>query len=195
MERPYHHGNVRAAMLDAAVEAIAAEGPAAVSMRELARRVGVSHGAAAHHFGDKTGLLTAVAAEGFRLLAAGLTAAWAQRQAFADVGLAYARFAEQHPAHFELMFRPDQYRGDDPALVAAKTEAGAALYGSATEVADAAGGDAVVAATAGWAYVHGIATLWRNGNLPPELGADLASVTVRLLPLLFQGSATAQPPR
>jgi AcrR family transcriptional regulator len=67
--RPYHHGDLRRALLEAAVQAIAEVGPAAVSLRDLARRVGVSHAAPAHHFGDKAGLLTAVAADGFRRLA------------------------------------------------------------------------------------------------------------------------------
>ena len=64
---PYHHGNLRRALLDAALESIAAAGPAALSLRELARRVGVSHAAPAHHFGDKAGLLTALATEGYRV--------------------------------------------------------------------------------------------------------------------------------
>ncbi len=68
-DRPYHHGDLRQAVLDAAVAAITEAGPAAVSLRELARRAGVSHAAPAHHFGDKAGLLTALAAEGYDLLA------------------------------------------------------------------------------------------------------------------------------
>ncbi|MYW35224.1 helix-turn-helix domain-containing protein, partial [Streptomyces sp. SID2119] len=63
-ERTYHHGDLRRAILSAALDAIAAEGPAALSLRDLARRAGVSHAAPAHHFKDRTGLLTAVATEG-----------------------------------------------------------------------------------------------------------------------------------
>jgi len=66
--RPYHHGDLRPALLRAAVEAIGQVGPAAMSLREVARRAGVSHAAAAYHFGDKAGLLTAVAAQGYRML-------------------------------------------------------------------------------------------------------------------------------
>src|SRR5215469_4541877 len=66
--RPYHHGNLRPALLAAAVEAIEEASPATVSLREVARRAGVTHAAAAYHFGDKAGLLTAVAAGGYRLL-------------------------------------------------------------------------------------------------------------------------------
>lgn len=190
--RPYHHGNVRAAMIDAAVAAIVDGGPAAVSMRELARRVGVTHGAAAHHFGDKTGLLTAVATEGFRLLASTLREAWERSGEFRAVGVAYVAFAVDHPAYFELMFRPEQYRTDDPALAEARAAAGQVLYESADDVADAAGGDVLLAGTAGWAYVHGIATLWSNRNLPPVLGDDPVALTEQLTTLLFQKSAAAR---
>ena len=70
--RPYHHGDLPRALLEAALQAIVEVGPAAVSLRDLARRTGVSHAAPAHHFGDKAGLLTAVATDGFRRLAATL---------------------------------------------------------------------------------------------------------------------------
>src|SRR3954451_6173243 len=61
----YHHGNLRRVLLDTALEAIATDGVAALSLRDVARRAGVSHAAPAHHFGDKRGLLTAIAIEGF----------------------------------------------------------------------------------------------------------------------------------
>ena len=68
-ERPYHHGDLRRALLAAALDVIATDGPAALSLRDLARRAGVSHAAPAHHFRDRTGLLTAVAVEGYGMLA------------------------------------------------------------------------------------------------------------------------------
>jgi AcrR family transcriptional regulator len=82
----------------------------------------------AHHFGDKAGLLTAVAAQGYDLLADTLNAA--QRAGdFLDVGVAYVRFAIEHRAHFEVTFRPDLYHPDDPAVMAARHRAADALYG------------------------------------------------------------------
>ena len=66
---PYHHGDLRRTLLDTALDAVAEHGPAALSLRDVARRAGVSHAAPAHHFGDKTGLLTALAAEGWSGLA------------------------------------------------------------------------------------------------------------------------------
>lgn len=190
--RPYHHGHLRAALLDAAVDAIAESGAVGISLRDLARRVGVTHGAAAHHFGDKAGLLTALAARGFEALADKLDEAWHQAGDFAAVGVAYVAFAADHPAHFEVMFTPALYRTGDPDVEAARGRAGAVLYRSAATVADAAGGDAARAAVAAWAYVHGIATLWREGNLPPPFGDDPVALTRDTAPLLFQRSAAAR---
>ena len=190
--RSYHHGNVREEALRAALDVIAESGTAAVSLRELARRVGVTHGAAAHHFGDKTGLLTALASEGFRRLADALQAAWDEHGDFGQVGVAYVRFAVEQPAYFDVMFRPELYRADDPEVLEARLASGAVLYRSAEQVADAAGGDTAVAGVAAWAYVHGIATLWRDGNLPPGLADDPVGLAERIGPLLFQASAAAK---
>src|SRR5215213_4055244 len=104
--RPYHHGDLPRALLEAAVEAIAEVGPAAVSLRDLARRVGVSHAAPAYHFGDKAGLLTAVAADGFERLAATLRQAYQTTGSFLEVGVAYVRFAVTHRAQLEVRFPP-----------------------------------------------------------------------------------------
>ena len=190
--RPYHHGNLRDELLQAALAAIEEKGPAAVNLRELARRVGVTHAAPAHHFGDKTGLLTAVAAEGLRLLDHELRTAWERTGSFLEVGLAYVRFATEHRAHFEVVFRPELYRTDDPEVVAAQEAATAILVGSAAEVTDATGGDQAGALVAGWALMHGLATLWLNGNLPPELGSDPVELARRIGVYLFQASEAAR---
>src|SRR3954471_14192155 len=129
--RPYHHGDLRRAVLAAGAEAIGGSGPAALSLRELARRAGVSHAAPAHHFGDKAGLLTAVAAEGYALFADALEAAGDD---FHDVGLAYIRFAVDHRAHFEVMFRPELYRAGDPEVAAARSRADRILVRGARSV-------------------------------------------------------------
>src|SRR4051794_30389297 len=118
--KPYHHGRLRQAVLEAAIEEIEAVGPAAVSMREIARRADVSHAAPAHHFGDKAGIFTAIATEGYRLLTEATSAAAVGDGALVQGGLAYVQFAVTHRAHFEVMFRPDLYRPDDPDLVAAR---------------------------------------------------------------------------
>ena len=99
----YHHGDLRAAVLQAAGEILETEGLSGLSLREAARRAGVSHNAPYRHFADRESLLAALAAEGFGLLAA------AQREAAAKIGLrgmgeAYVRFALAHPERFQLMF-------------------------------------------------------------------------------------------
>jgi AcrR family transcriptional regulator len=185
--RPYHHGDLPQALLEAAVEAIAEVGPAAVSLRDLARRTGVSHAAPAHHFGDKAGLLTAVAADGFRRLAATLRQTYQATGSFLEVGVAYVRFAVTHRAHFEVMFRPELYRTDDPELIRARDAARAMLYPPAAEAATTSdsGGDDVRAGVAAWSLVHGLATLWLNHNLPPQLGDDPEQITREVAHYLF----------
>lgn len=162
--RPYHHGNLRRALLDAAVEVIAENGADGLRLRDLANRTGVSHGAPAHHFTDRAGLLTALAAEGYGLLGDVLERA-RDEGGFLGVGLAYVRFALDHPAHFEVMFRPSLYRADDPAVVAARSRTSSALYGSAATVR--AGHAPAQVGLAGWCLMHGLATLWLAGNLGP----------------------------
>jgi len=181
-DRPYHHGQLRQAILAAAVDALAESGPARLSLRELARRAGVSHAAPAHHFGDKAGLLTAVAAEGYTLLAEALTAAQQHAGDFLDVGVAYVRFAVEHRAHFEVMFRPELYHPDDPALAAARQRAADALYGGVGSVAAARRGPDVPVA----GLVHGFATLWLNHALPPGLGDDPQRAARAVAAILFR---------
>jgi AcrR family transcriptional regulator len=170
--RPYHHGDLRPALLRAAAGTIDDVGAAAMSVREVARRAGVSHTAATYHFGDKAGLLTALAAEGYRLLGEALAEAQREHRSFLEVGVAYVRFAVTHRAHFEVMFQPALLRADDPALQDAKRRTAALLYGTAE-----ADEQQIVAGVAAWSLVHGLATLWLNGNLPPRLGDDPAAIT------------------
>ena len=159
---PYHHGDLRRALLASTIEVLDEVGPAGLSLREVARRAGVSHAAPAHHFGDKVGLLTAVAAEGHRLLAQELAATSERTGSFLEVGVAYVRFALHHRAHFDVMYRPELCRPDDPALLDALAASAAQLYPPAGSV------DRAVAA---WSIVHGFATLWLNGVLP-DMGED-----------------------
>ncbi|MFB7516406.1 TetR/AcrR family transcriptional regulator [Streptomyces sp. NPDC056144] len=165
--KSYHHGDLRHAVLAAALDVIASDGPAALSLRDLARRAGVSHAAPAHHFGDRTGLLTAIAAQGYDLLAQTLAGTPELRER----GVRYVRFAADHPAHFQVMFQPDLLRADDPDLVAAKARASEELRAG---VADLAGTSAVPdareAGIAAWSLAHGFATLVLTGNVDAALG-------------------------
>jgi AcrR family transcriptional regulator len=189
--RPYHHGDLRRVLLEEAVASLRESGPAALSLRDLARRAGVSHAAPAHHFGDKRGLLTAVAAEGFRRLAASLGATYEATRDFAEVGVAYVTFAVEERPYFDVMFRPDLYDPDDPELVAARSASGAALYGPAATVSDAP----LEAGIAAWSLVHGLATLGLAGNLPPEVGGDLPAAARQVAGYLFRAPARDEAPQ
>ena len=171
-ERPYHHGDLRRALLERAIEVIDDVGPGAMSMREVSRRAGVTHAAATHHFGDKAGLLTAIATEGYELLGRALREARERERNFLEVGVAYVRFAVEHRAHFEVMFRPELYHQDNEQLEAAKAITAGMLYGS-DNATDAQLADGVAA----WAIVHGVAALWLDGNLPERLGDDPEQIT------------------
>jgi len=143
-----------------------------MSLREVARRAGVSHAAAAYHFKDKAGLLTAVAAQGYRMLTDELRTARDDHRSYLEVGVAYVRFAVGHRAHFEVMYRPELYRPDDPDVRDARAGAAALLYGTASpDISQLAAG------AAAWSLVHGIATLWLNGNFPEQLGRDPEEAT------------------
>jgi AcrR family transcriptional regulator len=193
--RRYHHGDLRRALLDAAVAAITERGPTALSLREVARRVGVSHAAPIHHFGDKPGLLTAVAEQGYRLLAQELRSAWENTGSFLEVGVAYVRFAVRRRAHFEVMYRPDLYRPEDPALVAAKRAAAGLLYGPVASVgAEDQGFDQRLAGLAAWSLVHGLATLWLNGNLPDTVGDDPEATARAVARQLFASPSRGRSP-
>jgi AcrR family transcriptional regulator len=184
--RSYHHGNLRSVMMEAAAEAIRESGCASLSLRELARRAGVSHAAPAHHFGDKAGLLTAIAAEGFNLLADTLTNALEQTGSLLEMGVAYVHFATTHPAHFEVMFRTDVYHPDDGDVIVARERATRALsVGVATRLSDGSTGrEARLAGLAAWSIVHGFATLWLGQALPADIGSepeDAARAVIRRL--------------
>jgi AcrR family transcriptional regulator len=140
-------------------------------MREIARRAGVSHAAPAHHFTDKIGIFTAVAAEGFRLIADAIAPIAAQPDGFIQGGMAYIRFAIEHRGHFEVMFRPDLHRTTDPDLVAARDTAFRVLYDSGRAAADESD-DVMALVVAGWSAAHGFATLLLHANLHDRLGAD-----------------------
>ena len=185
-DRPYHHGNLRSALLAATVEEIAAVGTAGVSLRALARRAGVSHAAPTHHFGDKRGLFTALAAEGFALLHARTAAQLGQPGALIETGLRYIEFALDHPAHFEVMFDTTLVDPLDPDLVRERGTTFDVLYQAlrtGTGVADEA--EVVAQGMAAWVMVHGVATLWLSGNLPYDRDSRLVrSVVTELAPAL-----------
>jgi AcrR family transcriptional regulator len=187
---PYHHGDLRAALLVAAEAELAEAGIEAFSLRQVARRAGVSHAAPAHHFGDVQGLLTALAAEGYRRFLATQAAHEARaapdaRAQLVAAGCGYVDFAIGRPALFRLLFgssRPDY--GDVHLQAAAE-----AAYAHLVAQVAAAGGRDMTDIAAVWATAHGVADLIATGRLKPfdQLSRDardaaVAAIIARSLP-------------
>jgi AcrR family transcriptional regulator len=174
----YHHGDLPAALLKAVESAVAECGVSGVSLRDVARRAGVSHSAPAHHFGSKAGLLTAFATAGYELLAHSVLAEVAfshpadEASELAALGRGYVHFALGHPSHFEVMFRMDVLNREDPAFVAA-SESAYGLLTATIERCRAAGRlhgrSAEVVAVSAWSLVHGLAALWLSGRLSERI--------------------------
>lgn len=167
----YHHGDLADALIDATVEILADKGPAQLSLREIARVAGVSHGAPAHHFGGKAGLLTAVATRGHRLLARMLnesqSSGQSAEQRLLAAGEAYIRFAVAEPALFAIMFQSDQINQEDPEFRSAGEVSRGILLSCVQELLPhkSLGGrnhNAILIAL--WSQVHGFASLWLAGN-------------------------------
>lgn len=162
----YHHGNLKAALILAADDIIRDKGIEGFSLREAARRAGVSIGAPAHHFGSAMGLLTEVALLGYDSLGAALNAAPPSDDPVADLNclaLAYVKFALAHSGRFRLMFRPDLVDRDDPRYTAASTQA---LSGFAAAITRHKGPspDSMAQIFTIWSTVHGMANLVLDGK-------------------------------
>jgi len=169
----YHHGDLRAALLRAAEEELARTGIEGFSLRAVAKRAGVSHAAPAHHFGDVKGLLTALAAEGFRRFLETQKQVMAQsapdpRSQLAAAGLGYVRFAQASPALFRLIFSSDRPEFSNEELAHASGESYDMLV---RQVHAATGRDpnfdpqALQDLQAVWATAHGLADLLAAGRL------------------------------
>lgn len=161
----YHHGDLRRTLLTAASSAIDDDGVARLSLRALAKRAGVSNAAPTYHFGDKAGLLTALAVEGHDLLADALSET-GETLSLVDMGVAYVTFALDHPSHFSVMFQPQLLRAGDSELNRAQGRSKAALAdGTARALEDAGGETSADAQLAAWSLVHGFATLVLSGAI------------------------------
>jgi AcrR family transcriptional regulator len=186
MTRPtYHHGDLRAAILTEAARLVAERGADRVSLRELARDAGVSHAAPAHHFIDRRGLFTALAAQGFELLASALAEA---RPRFLDAALAYVRFAIEHPGHYRVMFDKSLVDPSNRELAAAQAAAGAELSQGVASLPDPhAKADPAGAELAAWSLVHGFSMLWLNDAVNARLkGTDPMATVERIATMLFE---------
>lgn len=184
--KPYHHGNLRAALLKAALRLISEVGPTAFTLREVARRAGVSHNAPYRHFRDREELMAAVSTEGYGELTRTMQEAVEQESnslaRLQQAGLAYVKFALRRPEHFTVMFdapaskpseklcfNPSKMKIKYPEAAEAAEESFRTLM-TLVEVCQREGvlpaGDSKQLALLAWSMVHGIAKLAITGRFP-----------------------------
>jgi AcrR family transcriptional regulator len=172
-KRGYHHGNLREALVEAAMALIAESGPAGFTIAEAARRAGVSPAAPYRHFRDAEGLLAEVALRGFDALSLSLARAWRDGkpepiQAFENIGRAYLTFARAEPAFYAAMFEARINAEAHPGLLTASERAFAVLRGAAETITAAAPKPgrppALMVALHVWAMAHGVASLFGRGD-------------------------------
>lgn len=179
--RRYHHGDLRAAVLRAAGEVLAEAGPDAVSLREVARRAGVSHAAPYRHFPDRESLLAELAAEGFEELGRRAD----QAEGLAAFGRLYVDYALEAPGRFALMFSAQLERGRHARLAQAsaalKQRLESAIAVTATD------SDQQIAATAAWSLVHGLAHLLLAERLGPLTERDREALVIGITELFGRG--------
>jgi AcrR family transcriptional regulator len=164
--RPYHHGDLRRALIDAASRLLEAEGPSALSLRAVAREAGVSPAAPYHHFKDKGELLEAVAGEGWTLLDSAISKARAEAATPADaldeIGVAYVCFARENPAIYRVMYDtardkeafPDGMEGNEDSAYCKVRDTFVDAGASPNDVQELE-----LATTAAWCSAHGLAEM------------------------------------
>jgi len=184
--KPYHHGNLREALLNAALRLISEVGPTAFTLREVARRAGVSHNAPYRHFKDRDELMAAVSTQGYEELTRALLDAGEQESGslarLKAAGLAYVKFALRRPEHFTVMFdapasKPSEKLCFNPAKMKTKypqvAEAAEQSFRTLMNYVAACqqdgvlpSGDTKELALLAWSVVHGIAKLAITGRFP-----------------------------
>ncbi len=198
-ERSYHHGNLKSSLIEAGIQALQTVRPDELSLRQLAKDVGVSANAAYRHFADKEALLCALATEGFTRFAQ------AQAQAVAGVadaqerlkasGLAYVDFAMQHPSLYQLMFSRIDRAPQEPELALAASSGMSVLLEAASSLLQAPAHDerVRVAAAGCWSLVHGLSALAQGGQLA-VFGLPMPELIARVMALpSLVGPAVAPP--
>jgi AcrR family transcriptional regulator len=192
--KPYHHGDLRRALLEAAEKVLERDGPGGLSLRAVAREAGVSPAAPYHHFKDKEELMLAVGKAGFGKLNVELAAAATGRADLGDrlsnIGVAYVEFAQNHPATYRVMYdcarrvdaMPESEDHDKSGFAMVKDAIREAAGGEISEV------DAHLAAIAAWCAVHGLAEMRGFAEFQPlkaELGGEEAFLRGVLSHIMF----------
>jgi AcrR family transcriptional regulator len=162
--RPYHHGDLRRALLDAALQLVAERGMPDFTLREVARQAGVSHNAPYNHFADKAELVAALTVEGFHKLEVALRSTYEQRagtplERTLALSGAYLRFAFDHPAVYSLLFRPELRQSSHHREECDETVKNAAT--AAFQV-----------------FLDGLAASQRAGEIRSDLSVEMLALTV-----------------
>jgi AcrR family transcriptional regulator len=191
--KSYHHGDLRRALIETALKRVAEEGTGALTLRDVARRVGVSQAAPYRHFRDKLALLQAVAEEGFRALMAQMDEALGSTERplerFQALGRAYAEFAIENAAHTRVMWSPDVLSASAPLSL---QEAAQATYQKLVEAVTAAqragvvrSGDPTELAICAWGVMHGMSALIIDGAIGPKAPGPLDKSVPALMDLML----------
>jgi AcrR family transcriptional regulator len=196
----YHHGDLRQALIAAALELVSEKDIDSVSLREVARRVGVSHAAPYRHFADKETLLAAVAQEGFQMLHHALEtvlhkAPFSPLKRLQEIGVAYVDFALQHCTHYRLMFSAYGATSaqQDPELEQAATQAFMVLVNSIKKGQQEGvirQDDTEQLALAAWSMTHGLAMLLMDGQIPRETSQSVTLLSGFITQILIEGLAS-----
>jgi AcrR family transcriptional regulator len=187
----YHHGDLKRALIRAALSLVAEKGPKGFTLTEAARRAGVSAAAPYRHFADKAQLLAAVAEQGFHELHAALTAAADNaadpQSRVIELGGEYVRWAVAHADYYQVMFGAETIKAEHPSLVIAAGQAFGDLLdaiASGLESGVLPGGDPRDIAGRLWSLVHGVASL--------AIGGDLHRVGIHEKPETMAARAVAE---
>jgi AcrR family transcriptional regulator len=204
-ETPYHHGALREALLQAAERVLERDGLAGLTLRAVAREAGVSHAAPTHHFGDLTGLLSELAAVGFRQFNAAMAAACETAPTPLARALArpkaYVAYAQAHPGMYGIMFRTERLDYSRPSLNEAAEASFAGLANAVgTMRQEQISGDALTLSQAAaiaraWSMVHGFTMLLLDGRLEDIMGRLPEGTTPeRLLEAMLMTPMGGKPP-
>jgi len=204
-DTPYHHGDLHEALLKAAEQVLERDGLPGLTLRAVAREAGVSHAAPTHHFGDLTGLLSELAAIGFRQFGAAMAAARASAATPPEKGMAsakaYVAYAQAHPGMYGLMFRSERLDYSRPSLHEASEASFAGLARSVgasrqEQISEESLSLYQAAAIArAWSLVHGFTMLLLEGRLSKILNRSPEGTSAEMLLDAMVRSTGGRPPR
>ena len=197
-KRRYHHGGLSEALVQAGIDILTEGGIGQFTLRECARRVGVSHAAPKNHFSTVDHLKSEIGARGFEQMvcelavAADAAAGQSADSSFIAMGIAYVRFATANPAAYQMMFRDQQGFACTPRFLEAAEAAWDQLEEAVAAVIGLDRPDVEARAAHAFALVHGFASLIIDGRLPPDLATDqVIAQSLESLPDALRGVGTA----